>query len=153
MLEVMIVLLIMALVVSLGVQTIASFEANQRADRAARETLVAFRYARNLAMTTGKNACVLFDPPTNSFSVYWQSNGSSWDATPVQQPLAPGNYTIDYDTEKELVGTSFSLNPSGTNRFTYSGLGTCDNASVVTFTFGSKSKTMSIVRVGDPTIN
>jgi len=151
--EILIVVMIMSIVMSLGVQTIASFEANQRAERAARETLVAFRFARNLAMTTGKDSCVLFNTSSNSFSIYWKSNGTTWDATPIQQPLAPGNYTINYGTERELAGTTFALNPAATVRFTYNGLGTCDSASTLALRFGSKSKTLSIVRVGDPTIN
>src|SRR4051812_40645386 len=53
MLELMLVILIMSILSVAGMDAISTFEANQRADRAARESLTAFRFARGLAMTTG----------------------------------------------------------------------------------------------------
>ena len=54
----MIVVLIMSIIGVLSLGAVADFEANQRADRAARESLTFFRFARSLAMTSGKNAKV-----------------------------------------------------------------------------------------------
>src|SRR5262249_1087777 len=85
--EILIVVIILGIVTSFGVQAISEFEANHRAGRAARECMAAFRYSRYLAMTTGKNSKVSFNTGSNSLSVYWMSNGSTWDSTPVSEPL------------------------------------------------------------------
>src|SRR5205085_5411577 len=82
MMEVMLVLVIMSIVAVLGMDAIAEFEAAQRADRAARESLAFFRLARNLAMTTGKNAKVVVDPSTNKISVFWKGDGTGGSAYP-----------------------------------------------------------------------
>ena len=151
--ELMLVILVIAITGVLGLDTISSYEANARSERAARECLVAFRYARNLAFTSGKNACVRFNSGTNSFSVYWQSNGSSWDASPVTQPMAQGQtYTVSLNTANELAGCTYSISPSAT-QFTYSALGSCDTAGTITFTFGNHTKQLVVALVGDPTVN
>lgn len=152
-LEILIVLLIMGIVASFGIQAISAFESSNRAERAAREGLAAFRYARHLAMTTGKSAKVSFDTVNSAFSVYWMSNGSSWDATPVNQPLGGGTYTVHLKTDAGVFGTGISLNPAGTTAFTYNVLGSCDNATTVTFTYGTKSKTLVVPKAGDPQLN
>ncbi len=152
--EMLIVILIMAITASLGVDAISGFEAAERPTRAARECLQAFRFARQLAVATGKSAKVSFNTSTNSFSVYWMSNGSTWDASPVAQPaFAAGVYTVTMSNSFELAGVTLSLNPAGTTNFTYNPVGSLDNASVVTFTYGSKSKTLTVNKVGDPIVN
>src|SRR4051812_48054706 len=78
MLELMLVVLIMSILSVAGMDAISSFEANQRADRAARESLTAFRFARGLAMTTGKKAKVVVDTAARTISIYWQSNGTTY---------------------------------------------------------------------------
>src|SRR4051794_13535147 len=85
--EVMIVLLIMSIIAVLAIDAISGFEANQRADRAARESLAAFRYARTLAMTTGKTTKVSVNTTTGNIAVYWMSNGTSFDTTPAATGL------------------------------------------------------------------
>src|SRR5689334_1501060 len=86
--ELVLVLLILAITSALGIDAVSTFEANQRADRGARETLAFFRYARHLSMTTGKSAKIEIDTVNKTISVYWKSNGVSWDATPVAQSMA-----------------------------------------------------------------
>ena len=50
--EMIAVLLVIAIGASLSIDTIASFDSHQRAERAARNCVAFSRYARNLAMTT-----------------------------------------------------------------------------------------------------
>ena len=152
--ELMIVLLIMSITMVLGTDSIASFEANQRAERAARETLAYFRYARTLAMTTGKNAKVQIDTTQHTVAVYWMSNGSTWDATPASASMAVGGtMSMDLDTRQELVGTTFTVTPAGTTSFIYNALGSNATSATLTFTFGSKSKVLTVPSVGDPQVN
>ena len=81
----------MSIIAALGADCVAAYEASCPFRRAARECRCAFRYARNLARTSGNNACVYFNSGTNSFSVYWESNGTSWDANPVTKPMTQGS--------------------------------------------------------------
>ena len=146
------VLLIMSIVAVLGFDAIASFEANQRADRAACEALAAFRYARNLAMTTGKNAKVALDPNANTISVYWMSNGTTWDASPVASGMnAGGQWVLNLSNARELVGTTFTVSPTTTD-FVYGPLGSCATTATIHFAFGDKSKSLVVASVGDPQI-
>ena len=152
--EVMMVLIIMGIVATIGMDSIANFDASARPERAARECLIAFRYARQLAVTTGKSAKVTFNTASNAWSVYWMSNGTTWDATPVAQPAAQGgSYTVTMNSTAELNGVTLSLNPAGTTAFTYNSLGSLDNSTVITFTFGPRSRTLTVPKAGDPVIN
>jgi len=154
MVEVLIVLIIMGIVGTLGMDSVSNYDATARPERAARECLMAFRYARQLAVTSGKSTKVTFDTSANAFSVYWMSNGSTWDASPVTQPGAQGGtYTITLANTAELKGTTLSLNPPGTTAFTFNALGSLDNSTVITFTYGPKTRTLTVSKVGDPIIN
>jgi Tfp pilus assembly protein FimT len=152
--ELMIVLLILSITSVISIDTIATFEANQRAERGARETLAYFRYARHLAMTTGKQAKVEIDTTHKTISVYWKSNGSTWDATPVAQPLAAGGIMkLDFANARDIKGNALSVNPAGATSFVYSALGACSVRATLTFTYGSKSKNLVVPMVGDPQLN
>jgi hypothetical protein len=135
--------------------SIANYDASARPERAARECLMAFRYARQLAITSGKSTKVTFTTGASSgFSVYWMSNGSSWDANPVTMPAAQGGtYTVTMANSNELKGTTISLNPSGTTVFTFNSLGSLDNSTVITFTYGPKTKTLTVPKAGEPSIS
>ena len=110
----------MAIVSTLGMDSIAEFDAASRPKNAAIECILAFRYARQLALTTGTNTKVTFNTASNSFSVYRMSNGSTWDASPVTQPATHGGiYTITMNSSTELNGVIISLNPSGTTALTF----------------------------------
>ena len=151
--ELMLVVLIMSIIALLGIDSIADFEASQRADRAARETLAAFRYARSLAMTTGKSAKVSVSTANRTFSIYWMSNGSTWDASPVASGMtSSGQWVLNFDNSRELVGTDISLNPVATTNFIYSALGTCGQTGTVTFSYAGKYKSLIVKNVGDPTL-
>lgn len=153
MMEMMIVVTLMAITAVISVDTIATFEANQRADRACREALGFFRFARNLAMTTGKTAEVRLDFTAHTFAVYWQSNGTSYDATPyAQSMIAGGQMIIDLDTERELAGATMATTPASTTDFAYGPLGSCSTAATITFTIGAKTKTLVVPKVGDPVV-
>jgi prepilin-type N-terminal cleavage/methylation domain-containing protein len=153
MLEMILVLLVMSIIAVMGMGAIADFEAAQRSDRAARESLAFFRSARNLAMTTGKKAKVVITPSAGTVAIYWQSNGSTYDATPYATSLTgSGTAVLNMNNARELVGTAITLNPSGTTYFEYSALGTCAQTGIVNFTFAGRSKSLNIVNVGDPQI-
>ena len=149
--ELMLVLLIMSIVAVLGMDAIADFEATQRADRAARESLSFFRFARNLAMTTGKKAKVSVSTANRTLSVYWQSNGTAYDATPYANSMTgSGTSVLNLNNARELVGTGLALNPTSATDFEYSALGTCAQTGTLSFSFGGKTKSLAVANVGDP---
>ncbi len=151
--ELMMVLLIMSIVALMGMDAIAEFEAAQRADRAARESLAFFRMARNLALTTGKKAKVAVDTTNRTVSVFWQSNGTSYDATAYSSSMtATGAMVLNLNNARELAGTTITLNPGGTTYFEYSALGTCAQTGSVSYTYGGKTKTLAVANVGDPQV-
>lgn len=149
--EIMLVVLIMSIIAVLGMDAIAEFESSQRADRAARESLVFFRLARNLAMTTGKKAKVAVDTSNRTVSVFWQSNGTAYDATAYTNGMTgSGTSVLNLNNAREVVGTTVALNPSGTTYFEYSALGTSAQTGTVSFTYGGKTKSLVVANVGDP---
>jgi prepilin-type N-terminal cleavage/methylation domain-containing protein len=151
--EMLIVLLIMSIVSVLGMDTISEFEASQRAQRASLEILAFFRYARNLAMTTGNNAEVKLDTVNNTFAVYLMSNGTTWDTTPYAQEMASGGtMLININSERELAGTTMTVAPTTATAFIYQPLGTCTVTGVISFTDGPKVSTVTVPAVGDPQV-
>ena len=102
-------------------------------------------------MTTGKNAKVAIDTANRTLSVYWQSNGTTYDATPCANSMTPtGTSVLNLNTARELTGTAIALNPTTTTYFEYSALGSCAQTGIVTFSYGGKTKSLSVVNVGDP---
>jgi Tfp pilus assembly protein FimT len=151
--ELTMVMLIMSIVGVLGIDAISSFEANQRADRAARESLACFRYARTLAITTGKKAKVAISTASGTVSVYWMSNGTSYDATPVATgSTASGQWVVNMNSARELMGTAISLNPTTTTYFEFNTLGTCGQTGTVSFTYAGRVKSLTVNHVGDPVL-
>jgi prepilin-type N-terminal cleavage/methylation domain-containing protein len=153
MVEVMLVLLVMSIIAVLGTDAIAEFEAAQRPERAARESLAFFRSARNIAMTTGKKAKVVISTTNRTVSIYWQSNGSAYDATPYATSMTgSGTAVLNLNSSRELVGTGVSVSPVTATSFEYSALGTCAQAGVISFNYGGRSRLLDVKNVGDPEI-
>ena len=151
--ELTLVMLIISIISVLGMDAVSSFEANQRADRAARESLACFRYAKSLALTTGKKAKVAVSTTNGTLSVYWMSNGSTYDLTPVATgSTASGQWVVNMNNSRELMGTAISLNPTTTTYFEYNALGTCGQTGAVSFTYAGRVKSLTVNHVGDPVL-
>ena len=150
--EVMVVLLIIAIGAALSIDTIAAFDAQQRAERAARNCVAFTRYARSLAMTTGTATKLSINTGAGSFGVYTQTGTSTW-ALVTQSLIGSGPMTITMSARRDLVGTTMSVSPSGTTDFIYTQLGACSTSGTLTFTCAGSSKTMTIPAVGDPVVN
>jgi prepilin-type N-terminal cleavage/methylation domain-containing protein len=150
--EIMLVLLVIAISATLSIDLIADYDAHQRSERAARYSVQFLRYARNLAMTTGKNAKLTVNATNGTFAVYWQSNGTSYDPTPVSQSLmGTGSMSIAVGSRQDLVGTTVS--PTATTDFIYNPLGSCNVAGTLTFTCGGVGQSVTIPVVGEPSLN
>jgi len=148
------VVVIMSILAVLGTDAIAQFEASQRGDRAARESMRAFIAAREIARTTGKKTKVALDTSAGTLSVYWQSNGSTYDTTPVSNGMtSTGTWVLSMNNNRELVGTTIAVSNTSmgyTNYFEYSALGNCAQTGTVTFTYGGKTKSLVVPYIGDP---
>lgn len=151
--EMTMVLLIMSIIAMLGVDAVANFEAAQRADRACRESLAYFRFARSLALTTGKKAEVSVNSASGTIAVYYQSNGTSYDTTAYSTGIiAGGSWTLNINNARELAGTAIAITPATTTAFEYGPLGTCNETGTVTFSYAGVSKSLVVAAVGDPQV-
>jgi type II secretion system protein H len=149
--EILIVVLILAITATAGMDAIANTDATMRANRAGREVVAALRYARMMATTTGGVYGVEFDTTNKRFQVF-KTTGSSV----VNQTLTGGGtYVINLNSQ-ELMGNvmTVSIANDATNPYdlTYSAMGSTSNSGTVVFTYGGHTSTVTIPAVGDPTI-
>jgi Tfp pilus assembly protein FimT len=154
--ELIAVLLIMAICLSLGFDLIAQFDAEQRAERSARNCVAFLRYARNLAMTTGYPAKLTINTSTGNFAVYSATNtgGTTWNSSPVSQSLIfNDSMSITLGSRRDLYGTSMTVSPSTITEFDYNQLGTSNNSGTLTFSCAGVAKQVVIPAVGDPVLN
>jgi hypothetical protein len=148
----MLVLLIMAIISVMCTDLISGYEMAQRSERAAREARACFRFARSLALTTGKKAKVVVSTTNGTLSVYWMSNGTAYDATPVSTGLVAGGQWVLTMASRDLLGTAITLNPATTTSFEYNPMGTCGQTGAVLFSCGGRQKSLVVASVGDPTV-
>lgn len=152
--EVMLVLAIMAVLAGIGADAVSTYEGAARPERAARECLLAFRHARQLAMTSNMPTKVILTPASGNFAVYWGANGTAWDNTVASQPAGQGgSYSVTLAQSRELAGVALSVNPAQTTTFTYNQMGNLDTTAVITFTYGSQTRTLTLSRSGEPQLN
>jgi type II secretion system protein H len=149
--ELLVVVTIMAIAATITIDALGNTEASLRADRAARETVSALRYARALSVTTGGTFGVEFDTANARFQVF-QTTGSNV----VSQPMNGGGTYVIKLTQPELNGTSMTVSIAGASAtpydVAYSGMGSTGNNGTVTFTYAGYKKTVTIPAVGDPTV-
>ncbi len=166
--EVMMVVMILSIVGMMSLDFVANYEAAQRADRAARESLAVFRFARNLARTSGKKAKVQFSKTTttnDTLSVYWQSNGTSYDATPYTSgQTSGGTEALSMATRGELLGTVVGVSNAGgtVSYIEYNTLGNCNaysstpaaisGTTTITYSYGGRAKSLLVANIGDPAL-
>ena len=154
----MLAVLILGIVSVLGIDAIAESEANRRADRAARETVSALRYARTLAMSTGNPSGVEFDTTLHLVRVYTRINNvQTW----VRNPAASGGngnlYQIDLVNTREVAGVALavSIPTAATNPYdcVFNQLGATTNVGTIIYTYGKSKCVVTIAALADPTIN
>jgi Tfp pilus assembly protein FimT len=148
--EVLAILIILSVTAKLAVDSVGDADAGLRAERAARETAGAIRYARCKAMTDGVNYKVRFNVASKTISVVDTSN------TVVAAPVPGSSMLINLTGNSDVSGVTMSCSLSGDTSDPYDVIywpaGGTSNSGTVTFTYGGKSRTLTIPGVGDPTI-
>jgi prepilin-type N-terminal cleavage/methylation domain-containing protein len=150
--EILAVLMIMAITATIALDLISETEANAKAERAAREACTALLYARSMAISYGGGYGVEFDTANKRFQVFLTTGSNV-----VTQPLSgSGTYVISL-TRPELSGIAMTPTIAGdtTNPYdvTFAPLGSTTNSGTVAFTYAGKTKTVTIPKLGAPTIN
>jgi prepilin-type N-terminal cleavage/methylation domain-containing protein len=150
--EILIVLIITAITATLALDAVANTDASLKADRAAREACTALRYARAMTLSYGASYGVEFDTANNRFQVF-QTTGSN---VVTQSLNGTGTYVISLSSP-ELARTTMAVTIAGdaTNPYdvVFAPLGSTNNTGTVVFTYAGKSRTVTIPKLGDPTIN
>ena len=153
--EMIIVMLILAIMSSIAMDFVAESESYFRSDRAARETVIALRFARTLATTTGNSSGVEFDTAQKKIKVYTVISGAQ---TWVNSALYSGNaYQIDLANAREVQGVSMtpSIPSDATNPYdvVFDPLGATKNTGTISFSYGHNTRTVTVASLADPTIN
>jgi Tfp pilus assembly protein FimT len=152
-LEVLITVLIIQIISSMVLVNVSSVQSTERLTRAAEQIVIAMRYARMVAMTSGQSAGVEFDKSGNSFRVFQGSSA----VTASNALMSGGTYAVDFDTEPNLSGVTIydvSIAGSSTNpyRVTFGNLGGTTNSGYITLSYGSNQKKIKVPLVGDASV-
>jgi prepilin-type N-terminal cleavage/methylation domain-containing protein len=150
--EMLLVLMVMAITAVLALDAISETDANFKADRAAREACTALLYARSMSITYGGSYGVEFDTVNNRFQVFLTTGSNV-----VAQTLnGSGTYVVNL-SRPELAGTTMTPTITGAAANPYdvifAPLGSTVNNGTVVFTYAGKRRTVTIPKVGEPTIN
>jgi len=151
--EVLITVLIIHAIAGMIMVNVSNIQTSEKITRGAQQVIVALRYARMVAMTTGQPAGVEFNTATNQVRVF---QGAA--ATTVPNSLIPGgNYIIDFNSQFDVNGTRITAativgDTTSPYQVIFGKLGGTNNNGSVTLTYASQSKTISIPVVGDATM-
>ncbi len=148
--ELLVTVLTIQVISAIVLVSVGNVEATERTDRAYNETIVALRYARMLAMTSGQSCGVEFDTQASRIRVFM---GVAMTTVNNSQ-ISGGSYIIDLKNQTNVRGvtlTGISIVGDTTNPYQvwYGTLGQTNNTGTVTFTYGTCTKTLNIPSVGE----
>jgi len=153
--ELLVVLAILQLAAGMVAANVSAVQRSERLSRAGQQVVIALRYARILAMSSGQPAGVEFDTATHQFRVY-----QGVAATTAPNNLMPGGtYMIDFKKQPDVVGVNINgvsiTNPNPAVPFTnpykvaYGTFGTTKNNGTITLKCNSQTITITIPTVGE----
>jgi len=152
-LEVLLTIVIIQIISSLVLVNVSTVQTTEKLSRAGEQIVVATRYARMLAMTSGQTAGVEFNTATNQIRVF---QGPA--ATTVNNPqVQGGTYVIYLATQQDIAGVHMGtilLSSDNTNPYQviYGKLGGTLNNGYVTLSYSNQSRTVNIPLVGEAKI-
>ena len=148
--EMMITVLIIQMLSGLAMVNVSSIQRSEKLARAGQQVVVALRYARMVAMSSGQPAGVEFDTTTNRVRVF---QGAA--ATTVSNSMIRGGtYVIDFNTQADVNGVTISnalIAADVANPYwvVFGTLGGTVNNGSVNLNYGSQTVTVQIPLVGD----
>jgi prepilin-type N-terminal cleavage/methylation domain-containing protein len=148
--ETLIAVMILGIVAAIGIEAVANTESNVRAERAAREAVMAIRFARSRAMTDGATYKVRFNVGAKTISVIDPANGNAVLAAPLSGSVMQINLSGSSDVANVLMTPVITGASSDPYDVSYSPTGGTTNSGTVTFTYGASTKQLQIPNVGDP---
>lgn len=158
--DIMITVVILGITAALASGVIAHTEANQRADHAARETLIALRYARTLALSTGNPSGVEFDTTQKLIRVYTMlppTPTKTWVTSPLDGGRNGGYFEIDLVNNREVANVTMTVNIATDTTNPYNCLfdarGSTKNIGTIVFNVGTGKRTLTLSALADPTLN
>lgn len=148
--EMLITVLIIQIISGMVMVNVSQVQTNERLARACEQIVLALRYARMQAMSTGQAGGVEFNIASNTVRVF---QGAS--ATTVNNSLiSGGTYVINFANQGETSGVRLSAamianDATDPYRVTFGNLGGTSNNGYVTLSYGGATKTVQIPMVGE----
>jgi Tfp pilus assembly protein FimT len=148
--ETMITVLIIHMISGMVIVSVSSIQRSEKLSRAGQQVVVALRYARILAMSTGQPAGVEFNTTTNQVRVFQGASATTVNNSMIQS----GTYVINFNTQADVNGVTISnalLSSDVTNPYwvVFGTLGGTVNNGSVALNYGGQSVTVQIPLVGD----
>jgi len=151
--EMLITVLIIQIISGMIMVNVSNVQTNERLARACEQVVLALRYARLQAMSTGQPGGVEFNVASNNVRVF-QGNAATTVSTTF---IRGGTYVIDFANQAEtsgvkLTGALLSNDATDPYRVTFGNLGGTANNGYITLTYGGVTKTVQIPLVGEAKI-
>jgi len=146
-LEVVIVVLVLGIMAAAAVPAMNGFFTDEKINGAADSVVTAIYYARTMAITTGVDHRVNFDPATESFSVEKYTGGEPPSETfeAVENPLTKRNYTLSFGEGTNAEGVDLCSATFGADQFVRFGrLGEPKFTGSVVIEYGGRQRTVSV---------
>jgi len=145
-----VVMLILQLVAGMVLVNVSAAQRSERLSRAGEQVIVALRYARMLAMSSGQPVGVEFNTATSQMRVFY---GAS--ATTVSNNLmSGGTYVVNFAKQADVAGVTFSsaaITARSANPYqvVFGTFGGTQNSGTITLSYGGQRITVQIPAVGD----
>lgn len=151
--EVLCTVVIIQIISGIIVVNVSNVQDNEKLARACEQVVVATRYARILAMSTGQPAGVEFNTATNQIRVF---SGAA-ATTALNSQVLGGTYLIDLNNQSDIANVNISsvlISNGATNPYqvTFGKLGGTLNNGFVTLAYGTHTRTINIPLAGESTI-
>ncbi len=148
--EILCAVLILGITATIAIDAVANTDASLRAERAARETVAALRFARSRAMADGVKYIVRFNVAGKTISVVDPNNAYSVLAAPM--PGSQMLLNLASNAEIANVAMTPAITGAATDPYdiTYTPNGGTVNNGTITFTYGVSTKVLQVPNVGDP---
>jgi Tfp pilus assembly protein FimT len=158
----LITVLIIQIISGMVMVNVSTVQTTEKMSRACDQIIVALRFARLTAMSTGQQSGVEFNTSTATFRAFTTPPGTQ-PVTLTNRVLSGGTYSINLKTQAETNGVTISAvnfttgttNPYKITYGTMGGMTNCVSGGLyaeVTVSYGGMTRSVKVPVVGEPSI-